>query len=45
MQRPVVTVLRWSWLLGIALLAPAALPLVVLIAVSLRCGAVRRVVR
>ena len=26
MQRPVVSVLRWSWLLGIALLAPAALP-------------------
>ena len=26
MQRPAFTVLRWSWLLGIALLAPAALP-------------------
>lgn len=26
MQRPVFTALRWSWLLGVALLAPAALP-------------------
>ncbi|MGC6482882.1 MAG: SH3 domain-containing protein [Synechococcus sp.] len=26
MQRPAFIVLRWSWLLGIALLAPATLP-------------------
>ena len=26
MQRSAFTVLRWSWLLGVALLAPAALP-------------------
>ena len=26
MQRPVFTTLRWSWLLGFALFAPAALP-------------------
>ena len=26
MQRSVATAMRWSWLLGVALLAPAALP-------------------